>query len=291
VFNKDILKIDTAEVSTKIEDFIRDSVKNFFRRKGIVIGLSGGIDSSVAAALSVRALGKEWVYGLLLPERDSNPVSREYGIKMAELLEIQYHEVDISTMLEAFGVYEKRDTIVRGIFPELQGSFKFRIVLPQDLLDRDRLNVYHIEVLTENGSVLSKRLKHDQYLELMAANDIKQRARMTQLYYEAEKRHYIVSGTTNRSEVLQGFFVKFGDGGVDIEPACGIPRRAQGDRREDSKSRYLQLCCERQGLLFLYVLRYCGFRSIRIGARYSQKTSSGGSRTLTRTIESCVEGS
>ncbi len=221
-FGKGILEIDPAAACRQIESFILDKLRNFFRKKGIVIGLSGGIDSAVAAALSVRAIGNGKVFGLLLPEKDSNPVSREYGRMVAEYLDIEYSEVDISPMLDSFGVYEKRDAIVARLFPDLERPYKFRMVLPQDLLERDRINVYHLEVLIEDGSIGRQRLSRDDYLGIMAANDIKQRVRMTQLYYEAERRYGIVCGTTNRSEVLQGFFVKYGDGGVDIEPIAHL---------------------------------------------------------------------
>ncbi len=221
-FTKDVLKIDPEAISAKLVDFIRDAVLNRYRRKGIVIGLSGGIDSSVSAALSVKALGRERVVGFLLPEKDSNPISREYGKLVADALGIECHEINLTSPLETFGVYAKRDAIVKKLFPGLNPPFKFRLVLPQDLLDRDRLNVYHIEVLLPDGDVRKERVPHGDYLELMAANDIKQRLRMTQLYYEAERRHYIVCGTTNYPELIQGFYVKYGDGGVDIEPLAHL---------------------------------------------------------------------
>lgn len=217
-FSKDVLTIDPARASAAIEEFIRNTVERVYKRRGIVIGLSGGIDSAVAGALSTRALGADRVYGILLPERDSNPISRTYGLAMARSLGIECGEVDITPMLERYGVYEKRDAVVRKIFPDLKPPYKFRLVLPQNLLDSDRLNIYSIEAIGADGSTRRERLAHKDYLEIMAANDIKQRTRMTQLYYEAERRNYIVCGTTNRSEAVQGFFVKYGDGGVDIEP-------------------------------------------------------------------------
>jgi NAD+ synthase len=217
-FTKDVLKIDAEKVAEQLAEFIRDKVRNYFHRRGIVIGLSGGVDSAVAATLSVRALGRERVHSLLLPERDSNPVSRQYGRLCAESLGITCDEIDITPVLESYGVYAKRDAIVKRHFPDVKRGHKFRITLPQDLLDRDRLNVYHLEVLEESGQLRTARLSHDDFLEMMAANDIKQRTRMTQLYYEAERRYYIVCGTTNLPEALQGFYVKYGDGGVDIEP-------------------------------------------------------------------------
>jgi len=220
--NRDVLKIDPEEISGRIEKFIRDNVRNNFRKKGIVVGISGGLDSAVTAALSVNAIGRERVYGVILPEEDSNPVSREYALKSIQSLGIEYSEVNITPMLESFGVYEKRDRIVKKYFPDLSENYKFRITLPQDLLERDRLNVYHLEVREGSGDTREARLSRDDYLEMMAANDIKQRVRMTQLYYEAERRHYIVCGTTNLPETVQGFFVKFGDGGVDMEPLADL---------------------------------------------------------------------
>ncbi len=217
-----VLDIDPEKISAEIARFIIDTLRHFFRKKGIVIGLSGGIDSAVAAALSVKALGKERVFSVLLPEKDSDPVSREYGRLVAESLGIECEEIDMTPMIDSFGVYEKRNALVKEYFPGLEPPFKFRLVLPQDLLDRDRINVYYLEVLMEDGNVERKRLSHGAFLGFMAANDIKQRMRMTQLYYEAERRNYIVCGTTNRSEVIQGFFVKFGDGGVDIEPLASL---------------------------------------------------------------------
>jgi NAD+ synthase len=216
--SKDVLKIDAGKVADKLAGFIRDKVRNYFKRKGAVIGLSGGIDSAVAGALCVKALGKERVHGLILPERDSNPVSREYGILSAKSLGITWEEIDLTPILEVFGVYSRRDAIVRKYFPDLKRDYQFRIMLPQDMLDRDRINVYHLEVKDGDGSVKSARLSRDDYLGMIAANDIKQRTRMIQFYYAAEKRYSIVCGTTNLPETLQGFFVKYGDGGVDIEP-------------------------------------------------------------------------
>jgi len=219
-FSRDVLDFDVEKVAGQLVDFIKEQTFSVFRRKGVVIGLSGGIDSAVAGALSVKAAGADRVYGVLLPETDSNPVSREYGRKAAERLGIRYEEIEITPMIDAFGVYDKRLSVVRKYFPDYDGE-KFRLSLPQDLLEKDRINVYHLEV-EKDGQIESRRLARDDYLKMMAANDIKQRVRMTQLYYEAERRHYIVCGTTNLPETIQGFFVKFGDGGVDIEPLTDL---------------------------------------------------------------------
>lgn len=221
-FDASVLTIDPAKAALEIEAFIRDKVANYFKRRGVVVGLSGGIDSALSAALSVRALGADRVFGVYLPERDSSSKSLAYGQLVAKSLGIESVKIDITPQLESFGVYERRDAIVKKLFPALKGPYTFRIVLPQDLLERDRLNIYHLEVAPAKGERLSARLSYEDYLNMIAANDIKQRTRMTWLYYEAERRGYVVGGTTNRSELEQGFFVKYGDGGVDIEPLAHL---------------------------------------------------------------------
>ncbi|KPJ49774.1 hypothetical protein AMJ40_04770 [candidate division TA06 bacterium DG_26] len=220
-FGRDILVIDCEKVGEEILRFVQKVVSERLR-KGVVIGLSGGIDSSVTAGLCVKALGKERVVGLILPEKESSPMSLSYAQLLATRLGIETESVDISPVLEELGVYDKRETVVKRIFPEFDSSHTFRLILPQDLLERERLNIFSLEIMDAEGRRKSKRLNSKDYLELMAATDMKQRTRMTVLYYYAEKNNYVVMGTTNKSEVVQGFFVKYGDGGVDAEPIAHL---------------------------------------------------------------------
>ena len=217
-FNSDILKINCKNESQRIEKFIQGQVFNNFKKKGIVIGISGGIDSALIASLSVRAIGKEKVIGLILPEKESNPISKQYAKLLIDKLGIYHETVDITPMLESFDVYEKRESIIKNSFPYFESTWKYRLVMPQNLLEKDRFNISLLEIKDPQGNVKSKRLSSQDYLGMVAATAIKQRARMTMLYYYGEKNNYIVAGTTNLSETLQGFFVKYGDGGVDIEP-------------------------------------------------------------------------
>ncbi len=221
-FHKNILDINPDKECNRICEFIKEQVFSRFRREGGVVGISGGIDSALTAALSVRALGKDKVLGVLLPEKESNPVSLTYGELLIKRLGIRSEKVDITQALESLGSYSRRDEIIKKIFPEYDNTYKIKIGLPQDLLERDRINYFSLKIISSMGEEKSFRLSKDQLLGIVAATDIKQRTRMTQLYYYAEKNNYLVVGTTNYSEYAQGFFVKFGDGGVDLEPIAHL---------------------------------------------------------------------
>jgi len=216
-FRRDVLKIDCVAEAQRISSFIRKQVADM-RKGGAVIGLSGGIDSALSAELCVRALGKDKVLGLILPERESNPISAEYAGKHALKMGIAAETVDITSTLDAFGVYDKRDRAIRAVIPDYDGSWKSKIVLPADLLSRDAFNFFTLKVEDGVGNSRSARLKNESLRSIVAATNVKQRTRMVCLYSVAERENYLVCGTTNRSEAVQGFFVKYGDGGVDIEP-------------------------------------------------------------------------
>ncbi|MCP4650122.1 MAG: NAD(+) synthase [PVC group bacterium] len=216
-FNKDILKINCEKEADRISNFILEQVRER-KKEGVIVGLSGGIDSALAAALSVRSLGKERVFGLILPERESNPISAEYAEKHAKELGIETETVDITRALEQIGAYEKRDEVIRSIFPEYNEQCRTKITLPPDLLEKDAFNFFTLNMDDGSGNVKTARLKKESLNGIVAATNMKHRTRMLTLYYYAEKKNYIVCGTTNKTETLEGDFVKYGDGGVDIEP-------------------------------------------------------------------------
>jgi NAD+ synthase len=220
-FSKDILKINCATEADRIIAFIRDQVQSM-HRKGIVIGLSGGIDSALSAALSVKAIGKEKVLALLLPDKESSPQSAEFASKQAMLLGIETMTVEITPVLEAFGTYEKRDAVAKAIFPEFGEGHKLKITLPSDLLNKDSYNFFNLTVVDPQGVTKTSRLNNEQAKGIIAATCTKHRTRMMTQYYFSEKNNYLVCGTTNKSEAIQGLFVKYGDGGVDIEPIAHL---------------------------------------------------------------------
>jgi len=216
-FRKDILRIDCEAETERICSFIHRQAGDM-RKGGAVVGLSGGIDSALSAELCVRALGKDKVLGLILPEKESSPVSAEYAGKHARKMGIACETFDITRTLDAFGVYESRDNVIRSVFPDYESSWKSKIALPTDLLSRDALSYFTLKVQDGAGNVRSARLNNQSLRGIVAATNVKQRTRMVSLYHYAERENYLVCGTTNRSEAVQGFFVKYGDGGVDIEP-------------------------------------------------------------------------
>jgi NAD+ synthase len=220
-FQDRLLSIDPLSESERICAFIRASLKSF-RREGAVVGLSGGIDSSVAAALCVKALGRDNVIGLILPEKESNPLSAEYARRLAGLLAIRFEIIDITPVLEQLGTYANRDQVVGSLFPDFRPGDKLRLTLPAGLLEKDALNIFSLSIIRGEDLVFKSRLNKRQLNSIMAATNTKQRTRMLRLYYCAEKHNYAVCGTTNRSELVQGFFVKYGDGGVDIEPIAHL---------------------------------------------------------------------
>ncbi|MBN2299203.1 MAG: NAD(+) synthase [Deltaproteobacteria bacterium] len=216
-FNTDVLVIDPAQEAARTSAFVQEQVKGQFRRTGIVVGLSGGIDSAVMAEIAVHALGKDNVYGLILPEKESNPISSEYARSHAEKLDIEYREIDITPTVESVVAYQARDEFIKGLVPEYSPGCKYNISLPTDLLERDSFSVYVLQVQLPDGTIKRKRLKADAFRTITSFANIKIRSRMIHLYAEAERRNCIVAGTTNRTELILGDFCKYGDGGTDIE--------------------------------------------------------------------------
>lgn len=217
-FSRHALEIDPAKETERIVSSLRRNVHETLHRQGGVVGISGGIDSSVVLALCVRAFGPERVLGVLLPEKDSSPDSTRLAQLVADQLGVQTVTEVITAALEGFGCYQRRDEAIARVFPEYTPDWKAKITLPGNLLDQDTLNVFSLTVVSPEGRETSKRLPLREFYQIVAASNFKQRTRMAMLYYHAESRNYAVIGTPNKNEHDLGFFVKHGDGGVDVNP-------------------------------------------------------------------------
>lgn len=217
-FSRQALLLDAEAETRRLAQFILESVTQTLHRRGAVVGISGGIDSAVVLALCVRALGAERVIGLLLPERESSPESVDLALGLAGQYGVKTVTEDITPLLAGAGCYRRRDEAVQRLFPEYGEGWKVKISLPGNLLEQDVLNIFKVTVVSPEGAEQSQRLPVGEFLQIVAASNFKQRSRMAMLYYHAELRNYAVVGTANKNEHDLGFFVKYGDGGVDLQP-------------------------------------------------------------------------
>lgn len=215
------LQIHAVEEAERIQTAIRDIVLEKLRRRGVVLGLSGGIDSSVAAALCVRALGRERVLGLFMPESDSSEESLRLGQILAESLGITAILEDISPILSAAGCYRRRDEAIRWSVPDFGDGWKSKLVMA-DLNSGAGYAIPFLVVQAPDGKQTRIRLSAQAYSQIVAATNFKQRTRKMLEYYHADRLQYAVIGTPNRLEYDQGFFVKNGDGAADLKPLAHL---------------------------------------------------------------------
>ena len=215
-----VLGIDCAAEVERIVSRLVDLVAHEQRRRGVIIALSGGVDSSVCGALAVRAFGPKKVFGLMLPERDSKSSSRDLGQRVAEQLGIEFAVEDIAPTLEAIGCYRRRDEAMRRVFPRYGDDWKSKIAIAGG--DKGRINFFKLIVQSPDGPIQEARLPIREYLQIVAATNYKQRIRKTVEYFHADRLNYAVIGTPNRLEYDQGFFVKNGDGAADIKPIAHL---------------------------------------------------------------------
>ena len=219
--NKEVMNIDPEKEADRICHFLKEYLHEY-KREGYIVGLSGGIDSALTLSLCVKAIGSKNVFGVILPEKDSNPISERLAREHAESLGIEYVVENITSVLEAFGTYGKRDEIIRKIYPAYSSNHRIRLYLPENILEKDSINFFSLDIMEGDDIVFSTRLRRKDTQVILAATDTKQRTRMMHLYYHAESMNHAVCGTTNRTEMIQGYFVKYGDGGVDIEPLAHL---------------------------------------------------------------------
>ena len=217
----DVLKLDYAEETKKITTALRQLLSTRLKRRGTVIAISGGVDSSVTAALCVKAIGNRRVIGLQMPEKHSSDETLVLSNKIAEHLDVEKVHEDITGILESVGFYKRYDDIVRSVIKAYGTGWKSKIVT-SNMINKKGYTVFSIVAKTPDGEVIKKRLPLRAYLGIVAATNFKQRIRKMLEYYHADRLNFAVVGTPNRLEYDQGFFVKCGDGAADIKPIAHL---------------------------------------------------------------------
>jgi NAD+ synthase len=138
---------------------------------------------------------------------------------LADKFGVQAIKEDLTPALKGFRCYERRDEAVRRIFPEYDPkSHKMKIGIKQSMVYNRLPPLFVLTIIDKDGNQKDQILSTNDFLQIMAATSFKQRSRMAMLYYHAERLHYAVIGTSNKHELAQGFFVKYGDGGADVMP-------------------------------------------------------------------------
>ena len=217
-FTKKAININVEKETNRITGWIKEIVQQTLKKRGLVIGISGGVDSSVVLALAVKSLGPKKVLGVMLPEFESSPDSANLAQELAAQFGIETITENISGSLTGAGCYQRRDDAIRSFMPQFGDGWKSKITLPGNLLEDNTLNVFYLTAVDPEGNEHRKRIPPRAFSQIVAASNFKQRVRMAMLYYHAERLNYAVVGTANKNEHELGFFVKHGDGGVDLQP-------------------------------------------------------------------------
>lgn len=221
ILERDVLEIDCAVVADQIVGALRRIVARELHRRGAVVALSGGIDSSVTAALCARAFGPERAVALLMPERESSGDTLALSRAVVDATGISSVYEDITPLLESTRCYERRNEAVAALVPGFTDAWRWKIVLPA-VVGSDAYRLFFIVAESPEGETVKVRLPAEAYLAIVAATNFKQRVRKMLEYYHADRLNFAVAGTPNRLEYDQGFFVKLGDGAADVKPIAHL---------------------------------------------------------------------
>ncbi len=217
-YSKEMININPEKECERIINQLQEDVGQKLRKRGAVIGISGGIDSSVVLALCYKAFGADRVLAVGLPEKDSSDENYIMTNKLLDKFPVSLVVEDMTPALYGFQAYQRRDEAIKHVFPEYDLGYRVKIGVPAGAEKSNLLNIFHITIISPEEEEKTARLPLAEYLQIVAASNFKQRSRMCMLYYHAERLNYAVIGTGNKNEHELGFFVKWGDGGTDVKP-------------------------------------------------------------------------
>jgi NAD+ synthase len=220
-FSPDALALDPNETVQRLTEALRQTVLERLRKRGVVVGVSGGIDSSVTVALCAHAFGAENVLALLMPERDSERETLRLSRLAADRFGVPTEVEEITAPLEALGCYRRRDEAFADVIPGYEPGWKAKIVLPP-ITGGDSFRIFSAVARSPEGETVRRRLSAPAYRQIVAATNFKQRVRKLLEYYHADRLDYAVVGTPNRLEHDLGFFVRNGDGAADVKPIAEL---------------------------------------------------------------------
>lgn len=214
------LCIESGELFDEISTRLIFIMKNL-KRRGVIVAISGGIDSSVTLAIAVRVLGAERVLALQMPERHSAEETLYLSNLLVDTFGVEKILEEITGPLEAVGFYRRYEDAVRSVIADYDEHWKSKIVI-SNVVENPGYTFFYIVAETPTGKIIKKRLPLKAYLEIVSATNFKQRIRKMFEYYHADRISYATTATPNRLEYDQGFFVKLGDGAGDVKPIAHL---------------------------------------------------------------------
>lgn len=208
---KSLMEIDPKAVETTLKGFVRDSMERL-EREGIILGLSGGIDSVLTTCLCSMAVGTEKVLALIMPDKDSEARHVRDALHFAKKNNIKTRLIDITPYLKKFGAYK--------LSPLSEVPFLKKV---KDGITRRSLEHYEKKTGETFFSASIQGFKDKFFGTYLRKGNaycrIKHRVRMVLLYHHAELENRLVVGAANKTEYMSGFFVKYGcDDSADIMP-------------------------------------------------------------------------